>query len=246
MKIGVTGASSGIGAAIARRFAKGNDTLALMARRKDKLEELREELGKNISTYELDVTSRREVEAVFQKIGPLDVLVNNAGGVLGLDRAQDSDLDEWEKTILVNINGVIYCTHAALPGMVQRNQGHIINIGSIAGSYPYAGGNAYCASKAFVHQFSLALRADLLGTKVRVSCIEPGLLGGTEFSKVRFRGDEAKAKSIYENTEPLQPEDIAEIVYFTAQLPPHVNINTLEVMPVCQAPGGPSVHVKRP
>ncbi len=235
MKVVVTGASSGIGAATARRFAKEGHSLVLLARRKDKLIALRDELNGRATIFELDVIKQILVEKVFKEIGLVDVLVNNAGGAFGLDRAQDANLKEWEQCIEVNINGLIYCTHSVLPGMVKRNQGHIINLGSTAGTYPYPGGNVYCGAKAFVEQFSLSLRADLLGTQVRVSCIEPGLTGGTEFSNVRFRGDESKIKNVYEKTEPLKPEDIAEVIYFCATLPPHVNINTVEMMPVLQA-----------
>lgn len=235
MKIVITGASSGIGAAAARRFAKEGHSVVLLARRKEKLIALRDELDGRQAVFELDVTKQLSVEKVFKEIGLVDVLVNNAGGAFGLDLAQDANLKEWEQCIEVNINGLIYCTHSVLPGMVKRNQGHIINIGSTAGTYPYPGGNVYSGTKAFVEQFSLSLRADLLGTQVRVSCIEPGLTGETEFSKVRFRGDEAKAKNVYEKTKPLKPEDIAEVIYFCATLPPHVNINTVEMMPVSQA-----------
>lgn len=243
----ITGASAGIGAATARRFAKEGYRLVLLARRKDKLDALRQELSHNeIFVHELDVSSRVHVEKIFtqieMEIGSIDILVNNAGGAFGLDRAQDARLDEWEHCVDVNIKGLMYCTHSALPGMVKRNHGHIINIGSVAGSYPYPGGNAYAGAKAFVHQFSLNLRSDLLGTLVRVTCIEPGLTGGTEFSKVRFRGDEAKAKSLYEKTQPLQPEDIADAIHYCASAPPHVNINLLEIMPVVQAFASLSVH----
>lgn len=242
MKIVITGASSGIGAAAARRFAKEGHSVVLLARRKEKLIALRDELDGRQAVFELDVTKQLSVEKVFKEIGLVDVLVNNAGGAFGLDLAQDANLKEWEQCIEVNINGLIYCTHSVLPGMVKRNQGHIINIGSTAGTYPYPGGNVYSGTKAFVEQFSLNLRADLLGTQVRVSCIEPGLTGETEFSKVRFRGDEAKAKNVYEKTKPLKPEDIAEVIYFCATLPPHVNINTVEMMPVSQAFSSLAVH----
>lgn len=240
----ITGASAGIGAETARRFAKDKQAyhLILVARRKEKLEELANELGRNqVSVYELDIASRIDVEATFARIekevGPIDILVNNAGVAFGLDPAQKSDLNNWEKCIAVNINGVLYCTHCVLPGMVSRNQGHIINLGSVAGSYPYPGGNIYCSTKAFIYQFSLCLRADLLGTGVRVTCIEPGLVGGTEFSSVRFSGDEAKVKKVYSNAHPLVPEDIAETIYFCASVPSHVNINSIELMPVSQAFG---------
>lgn len=236
----ITGASVGIGAAIARCFAKEDYHLVLLARRESKLEALRQELGPGKATiFALDVTVRSEVEETFARIekdrGAIDILVNNAGGAFGLDRAQEASLDDWEKCINVNIKGLIFCTHCTLPGMVKRRRGHLINMGSVAAHYPYPGGNVYCASKAFVHQFSLNLRADLLGTEVRVSCIEPGLTGGTEFSNVRFGGDAAKASQVYEKTRPLQPEDIAEAVHFCATVPSHVNINTLELMPTVQA-----------
>lgn len=235
MLIFITGASAGIGAATARRFAREGHELILAARRKDKLESLRKEIGKKVHVLELDVTSRSAVEEAFKKAGPVDVLINNAGLAIGLDKAQESNLDDWEMTIEVNINGLLYCTHAVLPGMVQRNRGHIVNLGSVAGTYPYPGGNIYCATKAFVHQFSLCLRSDLLGTNVRVSCIEPGLVGDTEFSKIRFRGNVDKAKAPYEKTHPLTPEDVAEAIAFCVNAPPHMNINTIEMMPVCQA-----------
>ena len=243
MIVAITGASSGIGAATARRFAEAGHELILLARRKDKLEALAREL-KDVpcSIFVLDVTSRARVEKVFKEIGKIDVLVNNAGGAFGVERAQEAKLDDWDKCIDANVKGLMYCVHAVLPNMVKQKSGHIINIRSIAGTYPYPSGNAYCGAKAFAHQFSLSLRADLVGTKVRVSCIEPGLTGGTEFSKVRYRGDEGRAQSLYENTEPLQPEDIAETIYFCATLPAHVNINTIEMMPVSQAFSPLTVH----
>ena len=179
---------------------------------------------------------------IEKEIGPIDVLVNNAGNAFGWELAQEANLDDWEKCVDLNIKGLLSCAHSALPGMVKRNQGHIVNLGSIAGSYPYPRGNVYCGTKAFVHQFSLCLRADLLGTQVRVSCVEPGLVGGTEFSITRFHGDEAKAKSVYEKTEPLEAEDIAEVVYFCVSLPTRVNLNTVELMPVMQAFNPPAVY----
>lgn len=244
MAIVITGASVGIGAATARRFALQKSPLVLLARRIDRLNELKEELGHSVICKQLDVTSRTEVEEMFKQIGPIDLLVNNAGAALGVDLAQNADLDEWEQMVEVNIKGLIRCTHAVLPQMVQRNRGHIINLGSIAGTYPYPGGSVYCGTKAFVHQFSLCLKADLIGTQVRVSCIEPGLTGGTEFSKVRFHQDEKKVQSLYERSNPLQPEDIAEAIYFCATLPSHVNINTLEIMPTSQAPTSLKVFKK--
>jgi 3-hydroxy acid dehydrogenase/malonic semialdehyde reductase len=243
----ITGASVGIGAAVARRFASDNLHLVLIARRKEKLEELQLQLGKNRATIvELDVTSREATLKCFAKIeadlGSIDILVNNAGGAFGLDKAHEANLDDWEKCIAVNINGLVYCTHAVLPGMVKRNRGHIINLSSIAANYAYPGGNVYCGAKAFVKHFSLNLRADLLGTNVRVTSIEPGLVGDTEFSLVRYHGDEKRAQSVYEQTQPLKPEDIAEVIHFCAHLPPHVNINSLEMMPVCQATAPLALH----
>ncbi len=242
----ITGASSGIGAAAARRFAKAQFPMALLARRLDRLNALKEELGGDVSVYELDVTSAIEVERTMARIekeaGPIGVLVNNAGLALGLEPAYEAKLEEWDRCIETNIKGLIHCTQAVLPRMVARNVGQIINIGSIAGSYPYPGGNVYGATKAFVHQFSLNLRADLLGKNIRVNCIEPGLVGGSEFSLVRFRGDETKAKKVYEDVLALEPSDIAELIYFCCTLPPHVNINVLEAMPVCQASGPFALH----
>lgn len=231
----ITGASAGIGAATARRFARSGYRLTLLARRKEKLEELRDELKEiDVTIFPLDITCRAEVEKTFAQIDP-DILVNNAGLALGLDQAQVANLSDWDLCVDVNIKGTLYCTQSVLPAMVKKNQGHIVNLGSVAGSYPYPGGNVYCGTKAFIHQFSLSLRADLLGTAVRVTCIEPGLVGGTEFSIHRFRGDVAKAKNVYEKTLPLTPEDIAETIFYCTSLPTHVNINSIELMPVSQA-----------
>jgi 3-hydroxy acid dehydrogenase/malonic semialdehyde reductase len=235
----ITGASAGIGAATAHRFAKQGFRLALTARRLDRLEQLRKELKTDTAAFELDVCSWTQVANVFQEIeqkhGPIEILVNNAGCGFGLEPAHQCKIEEWDQCVDTNIKGLLYCTRAALPTMVKQNKGHVINLGSVAGTYPYPGGNVYGGTKAFVHQFSLNLRADLLGTKVRVSCVEPGLVGGTEFSVVRFRGDDAKAAKVYEHTQPLTADDIAEVIYFCHAVPPHVNINTIEMMPVCQA-----------
>jgi 3-hydroxy acid dehydrogenase/malonic semialdehyde reductase len=240
----ITGASAGIGAAVARRFAEGKRRLVLLGRRLDKLKEVQKETDAAI--FELDVTDREKVIETMNKIekesGPIDVLVNNAGVGFGLEPAHECNLDEWEKCVDVNINGLLYCTRSVLPSMVKNNCGHIINLGSIAGTYPYPGANVYGATKAFVHQFSLNLRADLLGTNVRVSCIEPGLTGETEFSVHRFRGDRERANKTYEKTVPLSPQDIAEVIYFCHTLPQHVNINTVEMMPVSQASGHFAIH----
>lgn len=246
MNLFITGASAGFGAAMARRFAADGHRLILAGRRLARLQALAAELPSDTHLVELDVRDRAAVDAAVaalpQDFADVDVLVNNAGLALGLEPAQRTDPDDWERMVDTNIKGLMYCTRALLPGMVARNRGHIINIGSTAGAFPYPGGNVYGASKAFVHQFSLNLRADLLGSAVRVTCIEPGMCGGTEFSQVRFKGDEERAANLYRNAEPLSADDIAEAVRWVATLPAHVNVNYLSVMPVCQAFGPLAVH----
>jgi NADP-dependent 3-hydroxy acid dehydrogenase YdfG len=236
----ITGATSGFGAACARRFAAHGWTLILCGRRQDRLDALRTELAATVPVhaFPLDVRDETAVNATIAALpvefSEVDLLVNNAGLALGLEPAQRCDMDDWQRMIDTNIKGLLYCTRAILPGMVARNRGHVVNIGSVAGNYPYPGGNVYGATKAFVKQFSLNLRADLLGTRVRVTNIEPGL-AESEFSLVRFKGDDSKAARIYEGTQPLRPEDIADIVYWAATCPAHININRVEVMPVNQA-----------
>jgi 3-hydroxy acid dehydrogenase / malonic semialdehyde reductase len=235
----VTGASTGFGAAIARRFVAEGARVVASARRVEKLKDLADELGDRVLPVELDVQDRAAVQAAVDglpaEFAEIDVLVNNAGLALGLGPAHEADLDQWEQMINTNCTGLVYCTRALLPGMVARNRGHVINLGSAAGTYPYPGGNVYGATKAFVHQFSLNLRSDLFGTAVRVTNIEPGLAGGTEFSKVRFSGDEEKANAVYGGVQPLTAEDIAESVSWVTAQPAHVNINTIEMMPVVQS-----------
>ena len=234
----ITGASSGFGAAITRRFAAAGARVVATARRSDRLEDLAAELGPLMLPVTLDVRDRAAVAEVIgglpAEFAQIDVLVNNAGVALGLNPAQDADLDDWEQMIDTNCKGLAYCTRAILPGMVARRRGHVVNLGSVAGSYPYPGGNAYGGTKAFVHQFSLNLRSDLHGTGVRVTCIEPGM-ADTEFSTVRFSGDKAKADAVYADMQPLTADDIAGAVYWAATLPPHVNVNTMELMPVTQS-----------
>jgi NADP-dependent 3-hydroxy acid dehydrogenase YdfG len=238
----ITGATSGFGAACARRFAAAGWRLVLTGRRRERLEGLRAELGDAVATaLTLDVRDRQAVAAALADLPEIDVLLNNAGLALGQEPAWQTDPDDWETMVDTNVKGVMYCTRAVLPGMVARNRGHVINLGSTAGSWPYPGGNVYGASKAFVQQFSRNLRADLLGTRVRVTNLAPGM-AESEFSQVRFKGDEQRAASVYQGAEPLRPEDIAEIVFFVANLPPHVNVNALEVMPVDQAWGPLAVH----
>ncbi|MFU2123139.1 SDR family oxidoreductase [Gallibacterium anatis] len=245
----ITGASAGFGAAIARKLAQEGHKVIVTARRKERLLALQQEIGENCLPLAFDITDEK---ATLQAIAELpeawkaiDILVNNAGLALGVGAAQDSSLEDWKQMIATNITGLVTVTHSVLPGMVERNRGLIVNLGSIAGTYPYPGGNVYGGTKAFVKQFSLNLRADLVGTAIRVSNIEPGLCGGTEFSNVRFHGDDAKAAALYANVDYITPEDIANTVAWIAQCPPHMNINRIEIMPVAQAPAGLVVKKKQ-
>jgi 3-hydroxy acid dehydrogenase/malonic semialdehyde reductase len=236
----ITGASSGFGAAAARRFAARGDRVIAAARRADRLQSLADELGAGVLLpLTLDVRDRSAVERVTARLpadfAEVDILVNNAGLALGLGPAQQADLDEWDQMIQTNCTGLVHVTRAFLPQMVARGAGHVVNLGSIAGTYPYPGGNVYGATKAFVHQFSLNLRSDLHGTGVRVTCIEPGLVGGTEFSQVRFGGDRDRAAAVYAGTHALTAEDIAAAIEWATSQPAHVNINTIELMPVTQS-----------
>ncbi len=241
MIIFITGATAGFGRAMARRFAPDGAKIIGTGRRKNRLEELKQELGTNFWPLPFDVGDRKQVERAISSLPPefaaVDVLVNNAGGALGLDPAYKANLDDWDAMVDANVKGVLYCTRALLPGMVERNRGHVINMGSSAAEWPYPGGNVYGATKAFVHQFSMNLRADLFGTEVRVTDVQPGLVAGTEFSEVRFKGDKKRAQSVYEGTQPLTAEDVAETVYWVATRPPHFNVNTIQIMPVGQAFG---------
>jgi 3-hydroxy acid dehydrogenase/malonic semialdehyde reductase len=236
----VTGASLGFGAAIARRYAGAGVRVIATARRRERLEELVGEFGEDlIFASVLDVRDRTAIEQLVSSLpaafAEVDVLVNNAGLALGLEAAPEAHLDNWQRMIDTNCTGLVYVTRALLPGMVARRRGHVVNLGSVAGTYPYPGGNVYGASKAFVRQFSLGLRADLHGTGVRVTCIEPGLVGGTEFSEVRFAGDTERAAGVYAGAEPLTPEDIAAAVDWVTTRPAHVNVNVVELMPVAQS-----------
>ena len=241
MNVLVTGATAGVGLAVARRFVKEGARVIATGRRGERLDALKAELGDRLLPVTLDVTDREAVQKAFESLpadfAQVDVLVNNAGLALGLDPAQAARLDDWDVMVDTNVKGLLYCTRAALPGMVARDRGHVINLGSVAAEFPYPGGNVYGATKAFVHQFSLNLRADLHGTSVRVTDIEPGIVGGTEFSNVRFRGDDARAASLYANMQPLTPEDIADTVHWVASRPAHVNINVISMMPVAQSFG---------
>lgn len=241
MVVFITGATAGFGLTIARTFARDGAKIVGTGRRKNRLDEIRRELGENFLPLAFDVGKRHEVEQAIAGLpaafAEVDILVNNAGGAIGLDPAQKAALDDWDAMIDSNVKGVVYCTRLLLPGMVERNRGHIINLGSVAADWPYPGGNVYGAAKAFVHQFSNNLRADLFGTAVRVTDIQPGLVGGTEFSEVRFKGDKQRAQAVYQGTQPLTPEDVADAVHWAATRPAHVNINSIQLMPVSQAYG---------
>lgn len=242
----ISGATSGFGKACAERFAREGWRLIVTGRRTDRLKELTEQWRDvPVHAVELDVRDLAAVEAMVRDLPAefrdIDVLINNAGLALGLQGAHQADLQDWETMIDTNIKGLCYLTRCLLPAMVARNQGHIINMGSIAGTYPYPGGNVYGATKAFVKQFSRNLLTDLTHTGIRVTNIELGL-SESEFSIVRFQGDKAKADAVYRGTQPLRPVDIAEIVYWVTSVPAHVNINTVEVMPVCQSCGPFQIH----
>src|ERR1700758_1206348 len=234
----VTGASSGFGAAVARRFAADGARVVAAARRVDRVKDLASEFGAQVLPLSLDVRDRpavaAAVDALPEEFKSIDLLVNNAGLALGLNPAQDADLDDWDQMIDTNCKGLVYCTRAILPGMVARRRGHVINLGSVAGTYPYPGGNVYGGTKAFVHQFSLALRSDVHGTGVRVTCVEPGM-ADTEFSTVRFSGDKAKADAVYAGMQPMTADDIAESIFWAATLPEHVNVNVIELMATAQS-----------
>jgi 3-hydroxy acid dehydrogenase/malonic semialdehyde reductase len=245
----VTGATAGFGAAITHRLVRDGWRVVATGRRQERLDELSAELGESVFTLRLDVTDAQAVAALPASLPAewrdIDALVNNAGLALGLDPAQSAAIEDWDRMVATNVTGLIHVTRALLPGMVTRDSGHVVNLGSIAATYPYPGGHVYGATKAFVKQFSLNLKADLVGTGVRVTDIEPGLCGGTEFSAVRFGGDTARAASVYQGTTPLTAEDIAEAVAWVLHLPAHVNINRIEMMPTCQA-SGPLTIKRRP
>tara|TARA_Y100000588_G_C14027902_1_gene827301 strand:- start:67 stop:849 length:783 start_codon:yes stop_codon:yes gene_type:complete len=241
MTVFVTGASAGFGEATARQFAERGAKVVASARRVDRVAAIRDQLPylfrENLLAVELDVRDEAAVKTTLQNLpdafSEIDVLVNNAGLALGMGPAHETNMEDWEVMIDTNIKGLIYCTHALLTGMVERDRGHIINLGSVAGTYPYPGSNVYGATKAFVHQFSLNLRADLLESKVRVTSVEPAM-SDTEFSAVRFKGDHEKAEAVYSGMKPASGDDIAEVIRYVATTPEHININRVEVMPVQQ------------
>lgn len=246
----ITGATSGFGEATARRFAEAGWQLVLTGRRKERLDALCAELSAKTQVHGLvlDVRDRKAMEQAIAGLpagfDKLRGLVNNAGLALGVDAAQNCSLDDWDTMVDTNIKGMLYCTRLLLPRLIAHGAGAgIVNLGSVAGDYPYPGSHVYGATKAFLKQFSLSLRSDLLGTGVRVTNIEPGL-SESEFSVVRFGGDKAKADAVYAGTEPLTPDDIAESIHWTLNQPKHVNINRIQLMATCQAFSNFNIHRK--
>ena len=237
----ITGASSGIGAACAKVFANAGAKLILAARRLERLQEL-VELSDTTSVQfhllQLDVSDRYAVESAISSLPPgwsdIDILINNAGLSRGLDKLHEGDFQDWEEMIDTNIKGLLYLTRYVVPGMVSRDRGHVVNIGSIAGHQTYPNGNVYCGTKAAVRAISEGLKQDLLGTPIRVSSVDPGMVE-TEFSEVRFHGDSDRAKKVYQGVTPLTPDDVADVIFFCVTRPSHVNINEVILMPVDQA-----------
>lgn len=245
MIIFITGATAGFGLAMTSRFIKNGHKVIATGRREERLNEMKKTYGENLHTIVLDVRNADEVNKAIANLPTafkdVDVLINNAGMAAGLEAAQNAIRENWQTMIDTNINGVLNCTHALLPQMVKKNSGHIINLGSVAGEFPYPGGNVYGATKAFVHQFTMNLKADLLGTRVRVTSIEPGMCE-TEFSEVRFQGDKQNAAAVYAGMKPLSADDVAETIEWVITRPAHVNINMISLMPVDQAFGPFATH----
>jgi NADP-dependent 3-hydroxy acid dehydrogenase YdfG len=237
----ITGASSGIGAACAKIFGQNGAKLLLCARREDRLKKLRDDLkskyGTDVYTFQLDVRSRNSVDETLEKIPDhwknIDILVNNAGLARGLSKLHEGLIDDWDEMIDTNVKGLLYICRKIIPGMIDRNKGDIINIGSIAGHEVYPGGAAYCASKHAVDALTKGLRMDLLGTPLRVCTVDPGLVE-TEFSIVRFHGDKQLADNVYRGMKPLTGEDVAETVYYCASRPPHIQIAEVIMFPTAQ------------
>jgi 3-hydroxy acid dehydrogenase / malonic semialdehyde reductase len=241
----ITGATGGFGQAFVERFAAIGARLILTGRDAQKLAKLTEKLSVPCHSIVVDMQDQAAIKAAFSSLPPefqaIDLLINNAGLALGQEPAQLCDFADWATMIAVNNTALALCTHLVLPAMVQKRCGHIINISSIAANIPYGGGNIYCATKAFVKQFSLALRGDLIGSNVRVTSIEPGLVE-TGFSETRFKGDAQRAKAVYAGTTPMTAADVAESVFWIATLPEHFNVNSIELMPTTQAYGPSVVH----
>ena len=242
MNVLITGASAGFGKALAERLVANGHRVIGCARRIDKLNALAETLGEAFLPVVMDVSDTASIPQIIADLPAdfkqIDVLVNNAGLALGTEPAHKASLDDWMRMTDTNIKGLMALTHAVLPAMVARDSGYIINVGSIAGSWPYFGGNVYGATKAFVKQFSLNLRADLIGTQVRVTNLEPGNVAGTEFSNVRYHGDDDKAAQVYDGFKTMTGDDIGDILLWLIESPAHINVNRLEVMPVAQTYNG--------
>lgn len=247
MIVFITGATAGFGKAMVSRFIKGGHLVIATGRRSDRLQDLKTQFGENVHTVTLDVRDenavKKAVETLPEKFKNIDVLVNNAGLAVGVDPLQKGKREDWQTMIETNINGLLNVTHAILPGMVSRNKGHIVNLGSVAGEFPYPGGNVYGATKAFVHQLTLNMKADLVGTAVRVTCVEPGMCE-TEFSVARFSGDQKRADAVYAGMTPLSADDIAETIEWIVTRPAHMNVNVISLMPTDQAFAGFSVNRK--
>lgn len=242
----ITGASAGFGRALSIEMVRRGHRVIACARREERLQALQAELGDNLYPLSFDIQNieamKNALERLPQTWQDIDILINNAGLALGLDMAQNAHLSDWLQMIDTNVRGLAAITNLILPRMVAKNRGHIINLSSTAANYAYPGSNVYGASKAFIKQFSLNLRADLFGTAVRVTNIEPGMIGGTEFSTVRFHGDQAKAEALYDGVDNISPEEIADIILWCIEQPPHININRLEVMPTAQSFAGLKVY----
>lgn len=243
MNILITGVTAGFGKQIAIDLINKGHTVIGTGRRQANLEQLQQQLGERFIPLTFDIADLSATKIALATLPAdlltnIDVLINNAGLALGLEPADKTDFADWQQMVNTNVMGLIHLTHEILPHMVANNDGYIINLSSTAGNYPYFGGNVYGATKAFVTQFSLNLRADLVGKNIRVTNIEPGLCGGTEFSNVRFHGDDSKASQVYENVEYITPQDISNMVMWLVEQPKHVNINRIEVMPTAQTFAG--------
>ncbi len=248
MNVLITGASAGFGKALAERLVANGHRVVGCARRINKLNALADTLGDAFLPVVMDVSDTDSIPQIIADLPDdfkqIDVLVNNAGLALGTEPAHKASLDDWMRMTDTNVKGLMALTHAVLPAMVERDSGYVINVGSIAGSWPYFGGNVYGATKAFVKQFSLNLRADLICTQVRVTNIEPGVVAGTEFSNVRYHGDDDKAAKVYDGFKTMTGEDIGDILLWLIESPAHINVNRLEVMPVAQTYNGLTVAKK--
>ena len=242
MNVLITGASAGFGQALAEKLVAQGHRVIGCARRLEKLNAIADHLGELFLPVMMDVSDTKAIAKTLADLPAdfreIDVLVNNAGLALGTEPAQNADLSDWMQMVDTNIKGLMAVTHAVLPAMTARDSGYIINVGSIAGSWPYFGGNVYGATKAFVKQFSLNLRADLVGTQIRVTNLEPGNVAGTEFSNVRYHGDGDKAAKVYDGFKTMTGEDIGDILLWLIESPAHINVNRLEVMPVAQTYNG--------